>query len=123
VSVDPLAITSLLSPLPLAAAAKVVHSVLDSLNRRRAPSREILLSVDGPAEADQVAEVAIRLVKQIEQEEGSSLVEMPNEAIRRHAGALLAAAQQRESSALPQVDVARAQARLDAMRKAADDIP
>lgn len=116
-----MALDALFAEYSLGFTIKVVHSVLDSLNRRRVPSREILVKVDGPDDVDGVTEVARRLVEQLERREGRSLMEMPSDSIRRYAEELIAAADDKTHSDLPAVSDKRARALLDEMQKAAPD--
>jgi chorismate mutase len=109
---------TLLTSLSLAATMKVVHSVLDSMNRRRQPSKEILLKVDGPKDADQIVGVARLLLQQIEADEGYSLATMPLEIIQKRGEELLAVADAKLRNNLPAADESRARALLDNLRKA-----
>ena len=115
-AVDPITLTTMLAGVSLPVAVKVVHSVLDSLNRRRAPSRDILVQVDGPAEVDTVIDLASRLVQQIEQDEGLALADMPADVVKRNAELLVAATEDRTQSDLPAADEDRARALLDDLR-------
>lgn len=118
-SMDTAVVTTSLATLSLSSMLKVVHSVIDSLNRRRAPSRDILVQVDGSDEADRVVEVADRLVRRIEADEGRSLSELSADSIRRYADMLLATANVQARRQLPVVDDSRTRALVAEMRKVA----
>lgn len=89
------------------------------MNRRRAPSREILSAVDGPEEADQVAEIAGRLLREIELEEGQSVERLSQSSIRRYADLLLSTANAQARRDLPGVDESYTRALLADLRKSA----
>jgi hypothetical protein len=111
-------ITASLTGLPLASAMKVAHSVLDSLNRRRAPSRDVLVNVDGPEEVDRVTQVATGILQRIERDEGRPLADLPNDLVRQYAEVVLAAANDRARSDLPVVDESRGRVLLDDLQNA-----
>jgi hypothetical protein len=115
VSVNLAIVTSLLTELPLTSTLKVAHSVLDSLNRRRLPSRELLIRVDGPEEADRVADVATRIVRTIEDEEGRTLGELPDHLIQQYAEVISTVAGDRARRELPEVDESRRRTLLEGL--------
>src|SRR5262249_44648544 len=113
------AVTQLLTGLSLPAVLKVVHSVIDSMNRRRVVSLEILKQVDGPEDAAQVAEIANRVLKRIESDEKRSIETLPKDAIRQYADLLLSTANAQAKRDLPPVDEGQVRALLSDLRKSA----
>lgn len=106
-------VRALLSEFKPYGAMKVVHSALDSLNRRRAPSQELLAVVDGPEDVDRVAQVASSLLTSIEQEEGRPIVDIPTSAIRHYTEIIVEAANDIVRNDLPPVDASRGRQLLD----------
>jgi hypothetical protein len=99
-------------------AMKVVHSALDSLNRRRAPSQELLARVDGPEDVDRVVQAASSLLTRIEHEEGRPIADIPTNVIRHYTEIIVEAANDIARQDLPPVDTSRGRQLLDDLRSA-----